>query len=171
MSSTEQDPLFLTCGPNSLLRICELLKIDTDFNELAQLSRFNPDEGTILLELRDAPKYKGLYFALGIIELSFPVIIVSNRTYVVPAGRESEFPRTRVATWRSLLQKTQFLTVRSINPKGIQGGLKWLKKDKLPMPAIAYVKGNHFLVFEETVSDGVLVTDPADKNNYHSSSA
>ena len=44
-----------------------------------------------------------LYFALGIITLSFPVIIVSNRTYVAPAGRESEFPPTRVATGRSLL--------------------------------------------------------------------
>ena len=31
------------------------------------------------------------------------------------------------------------------------------------MPAIAYVKGNHFLVFEEVVSDGVLISDPADK--------
>ena len=55
-----------------------------------------------------------LYFALGIIALYFPVIIVSNGTYVAPLGRESELPRTRVATWRSLLQKTQFLTVRSI---------------------------------------------------------
>ena len=55
-----------------------------------------------------------LYFALGIIALSFPVMIVSNRTYVAPLGRESEFPPTRVVTWRSLLQKTQFLTVRSI---------------------------------------------------------
>ena len=30
-------------------------------------------------------------------------LIGSNRTYVAPAGRESKFPRTRVATWRSLL--------------------------------------------------------------------
>ena len=44
-----------------------------------------------------------LYFALGIITLSFPVISVSNRTYVAPAGRESEFPPTRIATGRSLL--------------------------------------------------------------------
>ena len=43
----------------------------------------------------------GIYFALGIIALSFPVIIVSNGTYVAALGRESEFPRTRVATWRS----------------------------------------------------------------------
>ncbi len=56
-----------------------------------------------------------LYLALGIIALYFPVIFVSNRTYVAPSGRESEFPPTRVATWRSLLQKTQFLTARSIN--------------------------------------------------------
>ena len=55
-----------------------------------------------------------LYLALGIVALSFPVIVVSNRTYVAPSDRESEFPRTRVATWRSLLQKTQFLTARSL---------------------------------------------------------
>ena len=110
--STERDSLLLMCGPNSLLRICQLLGVETDFNELAQLSRFNPDEGTTLLGLRDAAKYKGL------------------------------------------------------NPKGIRGSLKLLKRNKLPMPAIAYVKGNHFLVFEETVSDGVLVTDPADKYDH-----
>ena len=57
-----------------------------------------------------------LYSVLGIIALSFPVIVVSNRTYVAPAGRELEFLRIRVATWRSLLQKTQFLTARSICP-------------------------------------------------------
>ena len=42
--------------------------------------------------------FTNLYFALGIIALSFPVIFVSNRIYVAPASRESEFPRTRVAT-------------------------------------------------------------------------
>ena len=110
---SEQDRLLLSCGPYSLLRICQLLGVESDFNELAQLSRFDPDEGTTLLGLRDAAKYKGL------------------------------------------------------NPKGIQANLKLLKKDKVPMPAIAYVKGNHFLVFEETVSDGVLITDPADKYDHH----
>ena len=58
--------------------------------------------------------FTNLYFALGIIALSFPVIFVSNRIYVAPASRESEFLRTRVATWRSLLQKTQFLTAHGI---------------------------------------------------------
>lgn len=31
------------------------------------------------------------------------------------------------------------------------------------MPTIAYVGGNHFLVFEEVTPDGVLIADPADK--------
>lgn len=105
----ESDILLLTCGPNSLLRICELLKVNTNFDELAQLSRFHPDHGTTMLGLRDAAKYKGL------------------------------------------------------TPKGIQANLKLLKKGKVPMPTIAYVGGNHFLVFEEVVSDGVLVSDPANK--------
>ncbi len=105
----ESDILLLTCGPNSLLRICELLKINTNFDELAQLSRFHPDHGTTMLGLRDAAKYKGL------------------------------------------------------NPKGIQANIELLKKGKVPMPTIAYVGGNHFLVFEEVVSDGVLISDPANK--------
>lgn len=105
----EPDILLLTCGPNSLLRICELLKVSTAFDELGQLSRFDPNQGTTLLGLRDAAKYKGL------------------------------------------------------NPKGIQANLKLLKKDKVPLPAIAYVGGNHFLVFEEVISDGVLISDPANK--------
>ena len=108
-TSPEPDILLLTCGPNSLLRICELLKVNTSFDELAQLSRFRPDRGTTMLGLRDAAKYKGL------------------------------------------------------NPKGIQANLKSIKKGKVPIPAIAYVGGNHFLVFEEVVSDGVLISDPANK--------
>ena len=112
-SQTELDTLLLTCGPNSLLRICELLKVNTNFDELAQLSRFDPNQGTTMLGLRDAAKYKGL------------------------------------------------------NPKGIQANLKSLQKNRVPMPAIAYVKGNHFLVFEEVVSDGVLISDSADKYDHH----
>ena len=111
-SGSDQE-LLLACGPNGLLRVCELLKVNTNFNEIAQLSRFHPEQGTTLLGLRDAAKYKGL------------------------------------------------------NPKGIKAHLKSLKKNKIPMPAIAYVKGNHFLVFEEVVSDGVLISDPADKYDHH----
>ena len=112
-SQPEPDPLLLTCGPNSLLRVCELLRVTASFDELTQLSRFDPNHGTTLLGLRDAAKYKGL------------------------------------------------------NPKGIKTNLKSLKKNKLPMPAIVYVKGNHFLVFEEVVSDGVLISDSADKYDHH----
>ncbi len=38
-----------------------------------------------------------LYFALGIIALSFLVIIVSNRTYIAPAGRDLEIARISIA--------------------------------------------------------------------------
>ncbi len=112
-SPVDPDILLLTCGPNSLLRICELLKVSADFDELAQLSRFHPDRGTTMLGLRDAAKYKEL------------------------------------------------------NPKGIQANIELLKKGKVSMPAIAYVGGNHFLVFEEVISDGVLISDPADKYEHY----
>lgn len=112
-SQAAPDLLLLTCGPNSLLRVCELLRVKAEFDELSQLSRFDPTQGTTLLGLRDAAKYKGL------------------------------------------------------NPKGIKTNLRSLKKNKLPMPAIAYVKGNHFLVFEEVVSDGVRISDSANKYDHH----
>ena len=110
---SEPDMLLLTCGPNSLLRICELLKVNTNFDELAQLSRFHPDHGTTMLGLRDAARDKGL------------------------------------------------------TPTGIKANLRLLKQGKVPMPAIAYVGGNHFLVFEEVVSDGVLISDPANKYDHY----
>ncbi len=112
-SQLEQD-LLLSCGPNSLLRICELLKVDASFEELARLSNFDPNVGTTMLGLLQAAKYKGL------------------------------------------------------NPKGIKANVKALKK--IPMPAIAYLKGNHFLVFEKAVSDGVLISDPAKKYDHYLSS-
>ena len=56
---------------------------------------------------------------------------------------------------------------KELNPKGIQANIEWLKKGKVSMPAIAYVGGNHFLVFEEVISDGVLISDPADKYEHY----
>ena len=102
--------LLLSCGPNSLLHICKLLKVDTSFDELASLSGFDTDVGTTMLGLLQAAEFKNL------------------------------------------------------NPKGIKSDIAQL--EKVPMPAIAYVSGNHFLVFEEVVPDGVLISDPADKYDY-----
>jgi len=109
-----EQALILSCGPNSLLHVCKLLKVDTSFDELARISNFNQDVGTTMLALLQAAKYKHL------------------------------------------------------NPKGIKANVKSLKK--VPMPAIAYVKGNHFLVFEKAVSDGVLIFDPAEKYDHYLSS-
>ena len=113
ISKTESENLLLLCGPQTLLRICEILHVKTDFRELKKLSSFDPNRGTTMLGLRDAAKYKGL------------------------------------------------------NSKGVKANLKGLKKKKVPMPAIAYVDGNHFLVFEEIQRNGVHIFDPANKYNSH----
>lgn len=108
------DPDLLTCGPDSLLRICQLLNIDTDFDELSKLTGYDPEIGTNML---------------GLLQ-----------------GAES----------------------KNLNPKGIKTNVKGLKQ--IFMPAIAYLKGNHFLVFEKAVSDGVLIFDPAEKYDRYLSS-
>ena len=108
------EPNLLRCGPNSLLRVCEILKVDANFDEICKLSDFNPNVGTTMLGLHTAARHKNL------------------------------------------------------NPKGIKTGLKALRT--ISMPAIAYVGGNHFLVFEKVVSDGVLIFDPANKYDYYLSS-
>lgn len=108
----EQD--LLRCGPNSLLRVCEILKVDANFDEICKLSDFNPNVGTTMLGLHQAARDKNL------------------------------------------------------NPKGIKASVKALRT--VSMPAIAYVGGNHFLVFEKVVSGGVLIFDPANKYDYYLSS-
>ncbi len=44
---------------------------------------------------------RNLYFALGIIALSFLVKVISNRTYIAPAGRDREIAPTVDAPSRS----------------------------------------------------------------------
>lgn len=112
-SSTNADELLLHCGPRSLLRICELLKVPTNLRELKKLSRFNPTRGTTMLGLKKAATYKGLA------------------------------------------------------PTGVRSPLKLLKKKKVPLPAIAYVESNHFLVFEAVDKSGVKISDPAHRYNPH----
>ena len=107
-----EDPLLL-CGPQSLLRICEILNAETNLRELKKLSGFDPNRGTTMFGLKEAATYKGL------------------------------------------------------TPKGVKANLKGLKKNRVPMPAIAYVDENHFLVVEAVQRDGIRIFDPADKYNPH----
>ena len=111
--ATGPDNLLLLCGPQSLSRICELLKVDTNLSELKKLSGFAPDRGTTMLGLKKAATYKGLA------------------------------------------------------PSGVRVPLVLLQRKKLPMPAIAYVGSNHFIVFEAIDKEGVKISDPARKYEPH----
>ena len=110
---TDAEELFLLCGPQSLLRICEILKIETSIGELIKLTGFNPDRGTTMLGLKQAATFK------------------------------------------------------NIGPIGVKASVSLLRKEKVPLPAIAYVEGNHFLVFEAVNKSGVEILDPAQKYDPH----
>lgn len=108
---SEAETLLLQCGPQSLLHLCELLKVKANINELKKLSGFDPNRGTTMKGLRVAATYKGL------------------------------------------------------DPTGVRASLVLLKRNKVPLPAIAYVNANHFLVFETVDKDGVKISDPTGKYN------
>lgn len=109
----ENETLLLHCGPQSLSRICELLKVETNLNELKKLSGFTPDRGTTMLGLKDAATYKGLSAA------------------------------------------------------GVAATVALLKRKKVPLPAIAYVDNNHFIVLEAVDTKGVKISDPVEKYKSH----
>lgn len=110
---TEAEELLLLCGPQSLLRICEILSVRTNLSELKKLTGFNPNSGTTMLGLKRAA------------------------------------------------------TLKNLAPIGVKASLNLLKKKKVPLPALAYVDGNHFLVFEAVNKKGVEISDPAQKYNPH----
>ena len=110
---TEAEKQLLLCGPQSLSRVCERLKVETNLSELKKLSNFHPDRGTTMLGLKNAATFKGLA------------------------------------------------------PTGVKATVTLLKREKVPMPAIAYVNNNHFLIFEKVNKNGVDITDPAQKYNPH----
>lgn len=110
---THEEDEFLLCGPLSLLRICEILEVETNLEELKQLSGFDATRGTTMLGLREGAMYKGL------------------------------------------------------TPKGVKANLDAVQEKTVPLPAIAYVNGDHFLVFEAVQGDGVRISDSASKYNPH----
>ena len=113
MPQTHGEYEFLLCGPLSLLRVCEILEVETNLEELKQLSGFDPNRGTTMLGLRDGAKYKGL------------------------------------------------------TSRGVKSNLEAVQEKTVPLPAIAYVNGDHFLVFEAVQGDGVRISDSASKYDPH----
>ena len=99
----------LLCGPQSLLRICELLNVPTHLDEIKKMSGFSPNHGTTMLGIKQAAIYKGLA------------------------------------------------------PTGVRASIELIRRGKVPMPTIAYVNSNHFLVLESVNKTGVNITDPAEK--------
>ena len=110
---SEEENLLLLCGPQSLLHLCEVLKVKSNIQELKKLSGFDPIRGTTMKGLKEAATYKGL------------------------------------------------------STMGIKASLELLKRKKVPLPAIAYVDDNHFLVFESVDKNGVNISDPAKKYDPH----
>ncbi len=55
-----QENILLLCGPNSLLHLCELLKVNANIDELKKLSEFDAENGTTMEGLEAAAIYKGL---------------------------------------------------------------------------------------------------------------
>lgn len=58
-------------------------------------------------------------------------------------------------------------TYKGLAPAGVKASVELLKREKVPLPAIAYVNRNHFLVFEKVNKEGVIITDPAEKYKPH----
>ena len=58
--SADSSHALLECGPRSLLMVCNLLGVETSFEELAELSAFSPETGTTMAGLYSAAQRKGL---------------------------------------------------------------------------------------------------------------
>ena len=84
------------CGPQSLLVICQSLKVEADLDELQNLSAFDEKAGTTMLGLKKAAEAKGLH-AVGmkisleeLVTLETPAIAHQwDNHFVVVEGGES----------------------------------------------------------------------------------
>ena len=56
---------------------------------------------------------------------------------------------------------------KGLAPSGVSASVTLLKRKNVPLPAIAYVDNNHFLVFETLDEAGVKISDPAQKYAPH----
>lgn len=58
-------------------------------------------------------------------------------------------------------------TYKGLAPVGVKATVELLKRKKVPLPAIVYVNNDHFFVLESVNSDGVNITDSAQKYGPH----
>lgn len=93
-SINEIDPL---CGPKSLLGICKLMKIDTDLKEICQLTGYDKNRGTSMLNLYQAALKLGLPAVparLTIEQLSSldspSIAFVNNNHFIVILGSSKD---------------------------------------------------------------------------------
>ncbi len=86
----------LECGPRSLLMICNLLGVDTSFEELAELSAFSPQTGTTMAGLYTAAQSKqlnpvGVKASIADLQqLEMPVIAHVNQDHFLVITRIKE---------------------------------------------------------------------------------
>lgn len=67
----------------------------------------------------------------------------------------------------TMLGLREAATYKGLAPVGVKASVRLLKRKKVPLPAIAYVNNNHFIVLESVNSDGVNITDAVQKYGQH----
>lgn len=67
----------------------------------------------------------------------------------------------------TMLGLKEAATYKGLGPVGVKATVELLKRKKVPLPAIAYVNNDHFIVLDSVNSDGVNITDSVQKYGPH----
>ena len=140
----------------------DFFKINKDFYRPPALlppgMGFLPDSGT-------SPTETDLGFLLcGPKSLSRICELLEVETTPIELLKLSGFTPDRGTTMIGLKTAAAY---KGLAPTGIKASIELLKRKKVPLPAIAYVNNNHFLVFESVDKAGVQTSDPALKYEPH----
>ena len=136
-------------------------KINKDFYRTPNLL---PDMG-FLQDSGTSPTETDLGFLLcGPKSLSRICELLEVETTPIELQKLSGFTLNRGTTMLDLKTAAAY---KGLAPSGIKASIELLKRKKVPLPAIAYVNNNHFLVFESVDKEGVQTSDPARKYEPH----
>ena len=153
-SQTKQpDP---TCGPNSLLLVCQKLKVNTTLDELKGLSDYDEIKGTTMEGLYKAAQLKGLY-AVGmkigfddLAKLKIPAIayLWDNHCVVIDGFEENKLRVINYPKETRLIPKEGFIEIYS-------GFSLLISKNKSFLPKFK-TKGSDIRFDEYVYNFGVL---------------
>ncbi len=140
----------------------DFFEVDRSLFDMHQGKLENKKDNPALGESSITPstEYDESFLLCGPLSLFRVCELLNVQTHIDELQKLSSFAPDRGTTMLGLKEAA---TYKGLVPIGVKVPMELFRRKNIPMPAIAYVNLNHFIVFESVSKKGVTIFNPAGK--------